>query len=198
MAVSEHPEMGSWENFCQSKLSPLSAQAVLRVTNISREGIVIGSWHRLIEHVQVLVLLPTFTTYMSFSEHSLYLLCFGLPHQFLLSFVHTVSIEMFCIAVEARSWARNLWYLSSIYIYFLLSASSPSHGCTDQIWLRGLVTCSQLVHCFSFGFVLEMPSSKFGSTNSLLSKVPNFWLALLQLGTVHYSNPKPYTVAYMG
>lgn len=34
--VSEHPEseMGSWENFCQSKLSPLSAQAVLRVTSI--------------------------------------------------------------------------------------------------------------------------------------------------------------------
>ncbi|PON33290.1 Coatomer beta subunit [Parasponia andersonii] len=43
MAVSEHPEMGSWEKFCQSKLSPLSAQAVLRVTNISREGLVIGS-----------------------------------------------------------------------------------------------------------------------------------------------------------
>ena len=43
VAVSEHPEMGSWENFCQSKLSPLSAQAVLRVTNISREALVIGS-----------------------------------------------------------------------------------------------------------------------------------------------------------
>ncbi|EOY02354.1 hypothetical protein QUC31_018212 [Theobroma cacao] len=41
--VSEHPEMGSWENFCQSKLSPLSAQAVLRVTNIAGEGLVIGS-----------------------------------------------------------------------------------------------------------------------------------------------------------
>ncbi|KAJ0112685.1 hypothetical protein Patl1_02718 [Pistacia atlantica] len=41
--VSENPEMGSWEHFCQSKLSPLSAQAVLRVTNIAREGIVIGS-----------------------------------------------------------------------------------------------------------------------------------------------------------
>ncbi|KAJ0052038.1 hypothetical protein Pint_02692 [Pistacia integerrima] len=41
--VSENPEMGSWEHFCQSKLSPLSAQAVLRVTNITREGIVIGS-----------------------------------------------------------------------------------------------------------------------------------------------------------
>ncbi|KAL1357076.1 hypothetical protein HN51_009074 [Arachis hypogaea] len=38
--VSEQPEMGSWENFCQSKLSPLSAQAVLRVTNIAREGLV--------------------------------------------------------------------------------------------------------------------------------------------------------------
>ncbi|XWS44195.1 hypothetical protein CRYUN_Cryun15aG0023400 [Craigia yunnanensis] len=41
--ISEHPEMGSWENFCQSKLSPLSAQAVLRVTNIAREGLAIGS-----------------------------------------------------------------------------------------------------------------------------------------------------------
>ncbi|XP_012460091.1 uncharacterized protein LOC105780354 [Gossypium raimondii] len=42
--VSENPEMGSWENFCLSKLSPLSAQAVLRVTtNIAREGLVIGS-----------------------------------------------------------------------------------------------------------------------------------------------------------
>ncbi|OMP10144.1 Armadillo-like helical [Corchorus olitorius] len=42
-AISEHPETGSWENFCQSKLSPLSAQAVLRVTNVAREGLVIGS-----------------------------------------------------------------------------------------------------------------------------------------------------------
>ncbi|KAJ4729189.1 ARM repeat superfamily protein [Melia azedarach] len=41
--VSENPEIGSWEHFCQSKLSPLSAQAVLRVTNIAREGLVIGS-----------------------------------------------------------------------------------------------------------------------------------------------------------
>ncbi|KAG6659461.1 hypothetical protein I3843_03G033400 [Carya illinoinensis] len=42
--VSEHqPDMDSWENFCQSKLSPLSAQAVLRVTNIGREGLVLGS-----------------------------------------------------------------------------------------------------------------------------------------------------------
>ncbi|KAE8695630.1 UDP-glycosyltransferase 90A1-like isoform X1 [Hibiscus syriacus] len=42
--VSEHPEMGSWENFCLSKLSPLSALAVLRVTtNLTREGLVIGS-----------------------------------------------------------------------------------------------------------------------------------------------------------
>ncbi|KAK7300709.1 hypothetical protein RJT34_11557 [Clitoria ternatea] len=40
--VSEHPEseIRSWESFCQSKLSPLSAQAVLRVTNITREGLV--------------------------------------------------------------------------------------------------------------------------------------------------------------
>ncbi|KAK7266137.1 hypothetical protein RIF29_18777 [Crotalaria pallida] len=38
--VSEEPEIGSWENFCQSKLSPLSAQAVLRVTSVAREGLV--------------------------------------------------------------------------------------------------------------------------------------------------------------
>ncbi|KAK2661817.1 hypothetical protein Ddye_000391 [Dipteronia dyeriana] len=41
--VSEVPEMDSWEHFCHSKLSPLSAQAVLRVTNIAREGLVISS-----------------------------------------------------------------------------------------------------------------------------------------------------------
>lgn len=38
--VSENPEMVSWENFCQSNLSPLSAQAVLRVTSVAREGLV--------------------------------------------------------------------------------------------------------------------------------------------------------------
>ncbi|GMP30348.1 hypothetical protein CsSME_00005054 [Camellia sinensis var. sinensis] len=42
-AESEDSETGSWEHFCQSKLSPLSAQAVLRVTNIAREGRVLGS-----------------------------------------------------------------------------------------------------------------------------------------------------------
>ncbi|KAI3462995.1 hypothetical protein Pfo_019658 [Paulownia fortunei] len=41
--VSEEPVIASWEHFCQSKLSPLSAQAVLRVTNIAREGLVLGS-----------------------------------------------------------------------------------------------------------------------------------------------------------
>ncbi|XAR51851.1 hypothetical protein NMG60_11006613 [Bertholletia excelsa] len=41
--VPEESEMASWENFCQSKLSPLSAQAVLRVTNVAREGLVLGS-----------------------------------------------------------------------------------------------------------------------------------------------------------
>ncbi|KAA8548084.1 hypothetical protein F0562_004655 [Nyssa sinensis] len=41
--VSEDTEMCSWEHFCHSKLSPLSAQAVLRVTNIAREGLVLGS-----------------------------------------------------------------------------------------------------------------------------------------------------------
>lgn len=39
----ENSEMGSWEHFCQSKLSRLSAQAVLRVTNVAREGISLGS-----------------------------------------------------------------------------------------------------------------------------------------------------------
>ncbi|KAL3526432.1 hypothetical protein ACH5RR_011088 [Cinchona calisaya] len=42
-AVSDDPAVTSWEGFCQSKLSPLSAQAVLRVTNIVREGLVFGS-----------------------------------------------------------------------------------------------------------------------------------------------------------
>ncbi|XP_050225641.1 uncharacterized protein LOC126675102 [Mercurialis annua] len=41
--VSEDSELSSWEHLCQSKLSPLSAQAVLRVTNIAREGLVLGS-----------------------------------------------------------------------------------------------------------------------------------------------------------
>ncbi|XP_047310883.1 uncharacterized protein LOC124914388 [Impatiens glandulifera] len=40
---SENPEICSWELFCQSKLSPLNAQAVLRVTNVAREGIVVSS-----------------------------------------------------------------------------------------------------------------------------------------------------------
>lgn len=35
--VPEQPVVASWEDFCQSKLSPLSAQAVLRVTNSARE-----------------------------------------------------------------------------------------------------------------------------------------------------------------
>lgn len=34
--VSENPQTISWEHFCQLKLSPLSAQAVLRVTNAGR------------------------------------------------------------------------------------------------------------------------------------------------------------------
>ncbi|KAK4750541.1 hypothetical protein SAY87_004023 [Trapa incisa] len=42
-SVSEYPETSSWENFCQSKLSPLNAQAVLRVTNIAREALVSSS-----------------------------------------------------------------------------------------------------------------------------------------------------------
>ena len=35
--VPEQPVVASWKDFCQSKLSPLSAQAVLRVTNSARE-----------------------------------------------------------------------------------------------------------------------------------------------------------------
>ncbi|XP_051115520.1 uncharacterized protein LOC127240734 isoform X2 [Andrographis paniculata] len=41
--MSEEPATASWEYFCQSKLAPLSAQAVLRVTNIAREGLACGS-----------------------------------------------------------------------------------------------------------------------------------------------------------
>jgi len=42
VTVSEDPKTiaESWESFCQSNLSPLSAQAVLRVTSIAREGLV--------------------------------------------------------------------------------------------------------------------------------------------------------------
>ena len=32
----------SWEAFCQAKLSPLSAQAILRVTSAPKEGLVVG------------------------------------------------------------------------------------------------------------------------------------------------------------
>ncbi|KAL1211301.1 hypothetical protein V5N11_023326 [Cardamine amara subsp. amara] len=42
----EHPAAATWQIFCQSILSPLSAQAVLRVTNVAgvaREGLVTGS-----------------------------------------------------------------------------------------------------------------------------------------------------------
>ncbi|XP_015064007.1 uncharacterized protein LOC107009221 isoform X1 [Solanum pennellii] len=34
--VSENPQINSWEHLCQSELSPLSALAVLRVTNVAR------------------------------------------------------------------------------------------------------------------------------------------------------------------
>lgn len=39
----ENPPVSSWEHFCRSKLSPLSAQAVLRATNTAREGLVSSS-----------------------------------------------------------------------------------------------------------------------------------------------------------
>eukprot|EP00262_Sarcandra_glabra_P012954 TRINITY_DN3456_c0_g1_i1.p1 TRINITY_DN3456_c0_g1~~TRINITY_DN3456_c0_g1_i1.p1 ORF type:complete len:140 (+),score=25.58 TRINITY_DN3456_c0_g1_i1:64-420(+) len=41
-AESEFSVIDSWEDFCQAKLSPLSAQAVLRVTSIAREALVLG------------------------------------------------------------------------------------------------------------------------------------------------------------
>ncbi|GKU96935.1 hypothetical protein SLEP1_g10116 [Rubroshorea leprosula] len=43
--VHEHPKLDSWEHFCQSKISPLSTQAVLRVTNtnVAREGLFVSS-----------------------------------------------------------------------------------------------------------------------------------------------------------
>ncbi|KAI3704781.1 hypothetical protein L1987_75010 [Smallanthus sonchifolius] len=40
---SEEPHVHSWEQFCESNLSKLSAQAVLRVTSVAREGLVAGS-----------------------------------------------------------------------------------------------------------------------------------------------------------
>lgn len=49
VATGENPEettiSSSWEQFCQSKLSPLSAQAVLRVTNAAPrgDGLLLGS-----------------------------------------------------------------------------------------------------------------------------------------------------------
>lgn len=42
----EHPDAATWQIFCQSNLSHLSAQAVLRVTNVAdvaREGLVTRS-----------------------------------------------------------------------------------------------------------------------------------------------------------
>lgn len=41
-AESEDLVTGSWEDFCQAKLSPLSAQAILRVTSVSKDGVVVG------------------------------------------------------------------------------------------------------------------------------------------------------------
>ncbi|KAK9071703.1 hypothetical protein SSX86_008132 [Deinandra increscens subsp. villosa] len=40
---SEEPPLYSWVQFCESNLSKLSAQAVLRVTSVAREGVVAGS-----------------------------------------------------------------------------------------------------------------------------------------------------------
>ncbi|KAL5987564.1 hypothetical protein ACLOJK_035312 [Asimina triloba] len=41
-AESEQLPTHSWEVFCQEKLSPLSAQAIIRVTSVAREGLVVG------------------------------------------------------------------------------------------------------------------------------------------------------------
>ncbi|XP_017238406.1 uncharacterized protein LOC108211344 [Daucus carota subsp. sativus] len=41
--VSENQEKNSWEQFCQSNLSILSAQSVLRATNVAREGLATGT-----------------------------------------------------------------------------------------------------------------------------------------------------------
>ncbi|KAL8199457.1 hypothetical protein R6Q57_013025 [Mikania cordata] len=41
-ASSDLPQVHSWEQFCESNLPKLSAQAVLRVTSITREGLVSG------------------------------------------------------------------------------------------------------------------------------------------------------------
>lgn len=40
--TTENPENdpGPWEAFCQAKLSPLNAQAILRVTSAPKEGLV--------------------------------------------------------------------------------------------------------------------------------------------------------------
>ncbi|KAI7731167.1 hypothetical protein M8C21_006575 [Ambrosia artemisiifolia] len=40
---SEEPSIHSWEQFCESKLSKLSAQAVIRVTIVAHESLVAGS-----------------------------------------------------------------------------------------------------------------------------------------------------------
>lgn len=42
-AASEEPKVFTWEQFCESNLSKLSAQAVLRVTSVAREGLIAGS-----------------------------------------------------------------------------------------------------------------------------------------------------------
>ncbi|KAL8159737.1 hypothetical protein V2J09_001274 [Rumex salicifolius] len=45
LSVSDHEssEVDTWESLCQSKLSPLSAQAVLRVTSVTRDNPVLPS-----------------------------------------------------------------------------------------------------------------------------------------------------------
>ncbi|KAG9448713.1 hypothetical protein H6P81_008678 [Aristolochia fimbriata] len=40
---SEQSEINSWVNFCHDKLSPLNAQAILRVTSVGREGLAADS-----------------------------------------------------------------------------------------------------------------------------------------------------------
>lgn len=39
---SDLSEVHTWADFCQTKLSPLDAQAILRVTSVAKEGHTVG------------------------------------------------------------------------------------------------------------------------------------------------------------
>ena len=95
--VSEPSEMGSWENFCQSKLSPLSAQAVLRVTSIAREGLV--SWH-----------IPTIELQL---VYFIYVIWFARP----IFSVNTIIFHNDLSCDWSAYWAGNLWCLFTSCAY---------------------------------------------------------------------------------